>query len=293
MNNLKVSKVWKLSFSFLILGYLSTILDWSILFSLDSRIIPYFLSGLGFLLIAILIMATRWKIIIQHELGAKVPLLILYRFYLIGSFFNSFLPTSIGGDIVRVKYSSQHFSLPIKRATAIVISERLFGLAALSALFAIGFFINNELPLKLGLTAYFNILAIIAAISIFLFAKYLAGKKIKIDYSFAFLLLIFSVCSQFADILIVFFLASYFELSITISALMIVMPLVFVVTIAPISIGGLGVREGTMVALLSFMNINTSIAIILAFLLYLSKLIVGLIGAYLYNRKSKLIELEN
>jgi uncharacterized membrane protein YbhN (UPF0104 family) len=292
MKNENISKIFKLSISILIVGYLSTILDWSILTSLEIGILPCFIAGLVFLLIAIFFMAIRWNIIIQHEVQLKVPLLTLYRFYLIGSFFNSFLPSSIGGDIVRVKYSSHLFSLSLKRATAIVVSERFFGLAALSALFSIGFFINQELTRKLGLASYFSLIAIAGACIIFCIAKYLAEKKIKISFTFAFLLLILSACGQFADILIVFLLASYFELSISISSLMIVMPLVFIATIAPISLGGLGVREGTMVALLSFLNVNTSIAIILAFSLYLSKLVVGLIGAYLYNKKNEIIELK-
>jgi uncharacterized membrane protein YbhN (UPF0104 family) len=284
MKNTKISKICKLLVSIFIIGYLTTILDWTILASLNVGILPYFLLAIFFLLLAIISMTVRWKVIIQHELQKKVSLGLLYRFYLIGLFFNSFLPSSIGGDIVRVRSSSQAFSLPIKRATAIVVSERLFGLAALSFLFSLGFLIDQTLLMKLGFEPYLSFIGLILACIIFFIAKYLAEKKIKISFSFALLLLILSACGQFADILIVFIFASYFEQSITLSSLMIVMPLVYIATIAPISLGGLGVREGAMVALLAFISVDTSIAIILAFVLYISKLLVGLIGGVLYNK---------
>lgn len=284
MKNNNLSMLLKLITSLCILGYLLSILDWSILATLEVRIIPFFFFGILFLLIAIFCMTLRWKVIIQHELEVKVSAAVLYRFYLIGSFFNSFLPSSIGGDIVRVRSSSQTFSLPIKRATAIVVSERLFGLAALSFLFSIGFLIDQTLLMKLGFKPYLSFIGLILACIIFFIAKYLAEKKIRISFSFALLLLFLSACGQFADILIVFIFASYFEQSITLSSLMIVMPLVYIATIAPISLGGLGVREGAMVALLAFISVDTSIAIILAFVLYISKLLVGLIGGVLYNK---------
>jgi hypothetical protein len=56
------------------------------------------------------------------------------------------------------------------------------------------------------------------------------------------------------------------------------MPIVYLVTILPISIGGLGVREGTLVMILSFVNIETSEAVILSFLIYLNRILIGGVG---------------
>ncbi|MGQ9698583.1 MAG: lysylphosphatidylglycerol synthase transmembrane domain-containing protein, partial [Armatimonadota bacterium] len=52
-------------------------------------------------LVGYLVSAVRWKILLA-ALGADVPLGTLVSSYLVGSFFNSFLPTTVGGDVVRI-----------------------------------------------------------------------------------------------------------------------------------------------------------------------------------------------
>jgi len=56
--------------------------------------------------------------------------------------------------------------------------------------------------------------------------------------------------------------------------------------ISPISLGGLGVREGTFSGLLNLYGIDTSTAIIISLLMYLIKVATGIIGyiAYLNDK---------
>lgn len=276
----------RLTTSMLLIVYLGTRLDWKLVASLKIDFIFYFILAVIFFLFALLIMSLRWKIIIDHEIGTKAPISYLYRFYLIGSFFSAFLPTAIGGDVVRIAYSNKNFGFGLKRSSAIVTSERLFGLSAIASLFSLGFLLDRQLLQSLGITAYYGFVSLLLAAVIFFIARHLATKRIKISLFVSVLLLLLSICGQFGDILIVYgFAAHYFNLNVSLTSLMVIMPVVYVATILPISFGGLGVREGTMVALLAFLHVNSSIAILIAFSLYLSKLTVGLLGAVLYNRE--------
>ncbi|HTP40813.1 MAG TPA: lysylphosphatidylglycerol synthase transmembrane domain-containing protein, partial [Nitrospiria bacterium] len=47
-----------------------------------------------------LLLAYRWQVLL-NVLSLNIPLRQLYGTYLIGVFFNNFLPTTIGGDMVR------------------------------------------------------------------------------------------------------------------------------------------------------------------------------------------------
>ena len=51
--------------------------------------------------LGLLISAYRWQILARAQ-GDRVPLMFLAKSYLVGTFFNNFLPTRFGGDIVRI-----------------------------------------------------------------------------------------------------------------------------------------------------------------------------------------------
>jgi len=72
----------------------------------------------------------RWKILLE-ALGPKVPFLALLRLYFIGIFFNNFLPSSIGGDIVKAYKLSKHTGQAFDSSLS-VFMERLAGVSALA-----------------------------------------------------------------------------------------------------------------------------------------------------------------
>jgi hypothetical protein len=63
---------------------------------------------------------------------------------------------------------------------------------------------------------------------------------------------------------------------------MIIMPIVYMSSVIPISLGGLGVREGTMAILFSLIGADPSVAVLISLLTYISKVIVGSFGGIVY-----------
>lgn len=76
--------------------------------------------------------ALKWRILLLSD-GIDIPLRKLVVSYLIGGFFNIFLPSNIGGDAYRI-YDVMHRSKEGVRSAASVFADRLSGFIALVTL---------------------------------------------------------------------------------------------------------------------------------------------------------------
>lgn len=107
--------------------------------------------------VAPLLSAIKWRLLIRSQ-GFQVSLMTLFRLYVAGMFFNNFMPSNIGGDVVRI----HELGLAIgsrASAAASVFTDRLTGFIVLLILASIAFFLrftaltNLPLPLVLLLAA--------------------------------------------------------------------------------------------------------------------------------------------
>ena len=88
--------------------------------------------------ILMLALATwRWQLLLG-ALGAPAPIRRLTASYLVATFFNNFLPSNIGGDIVRVRDSSR-LTGSVATSLAVVGIDRVLGFGALYLLAAVAF----------------------------------------------------------------------------------------------------------------------------------------------------------
>ena len=74
----------------------------------------------------------RWRVLLEAQ-GYTAPLAQLSGSYLVAQFFNNFLPSNIGGDVVRVRDSSR-LTGSTTTSLAVVAIDRILGLGALYAL---------------------------------------------------------------------------------------------------------------------------------------------------------------
>src|SRR5690606_20765503 len=77
---------------------------------------------------SLVIRAGRWLLLLQG-VNAPVRFSRLVELYFVGNFFNTFLPTSFGGDVVRAWQVTHH--VPAGVAAGTVFLDRLLGLLAL------------------------------------------------------------------------------------------------------------------------------------------------------------------
>ena len=81
----------------------------------------------------------KWRIILVSH-GIHLPLGILVRMYMVGTFVSSFLPSSYSGDLVRIADVARVTGRTLHSATAVVL-ERLSGLVALTFAGGLGCFL--------------------------------------------------------------------------------------------------------------------------------------------------------
>ncbi len=256
--------------------------------------------------LGLVISAVRWQILFKGQ-GHSVPLTFLIKSYLVGTFFNNFMPTRIGGDLVRI-WDGSRFSQTLVKSSAIVLVERLTGiivlfLFALAASLirvdmakeipiiwislltgAIGLtcIISAILPLSDRLTACFPNKGIFQKTrdKIFEFKKtVLAYKNEKSALLKAFF---WAFLLQINVIVHFYLIGKALHLEISLVDYFIFIPVVLLIQLVPITINGLGVREYTYIHLFPFYGILQSTAVAFSLIDVAFMLTVGAIGGIVY-----------
>ncbi len=120
---------------------LAVLLLWAVLRRCDAAELGEALHGVkpGLIAVALflhipgyVVSSWRWKLLLRGQ-GADVPVSRLFRLYLVGTFFNNFLPTTIGGDVMRVMGTAPYCSSKSVAGTVVLV-ERMTGLFAMAML---------------------------------------------------------------------------------------------------------------------------------------------------------------
>jgi uncharacterized membrane protein YbhN (UPF0104 family) len=113
-----------------LIGFLLTQVNWDEILPLLARVSwMSLLASALFFLLSQFIIAVRWQYLLRVQ-EIRIPLTRLTWLVLVGAFASNFLPTTVGGDLVKMAAVAQ--GQP-KRAIAVasVAADRLFNLAAM------------------------------------------------------------------------------------------------------------------------------------------------------------------
>ncbi len=280
--------------------------------------LPYVFYALATGFVSVWFLAWRWQIVL-NAFQQPYNISRLYGIYLIGMFFNNFLPTSIGGDIVRI-YRVAEESDDRTLAFSSVIIERLLGIAAtlflsILALFYVSRFYRDS---RLMVVAMLLFVAIIGFFLLmfrekpftFLLRLFDRFTLLRIGERFnkmigaihmlkdrrGVLLSVFilSVLSQASIVFMNYFLAWAFQLQVGLMYLFLVVPVTFLLTMLP-SINGVGFRDGGFIFFLSKVGVANAGAISLSFMNVIIPMFISVFGGFLFmiqRKKSKQKEIE-
>lgn len=299
----------KFIFSFGIIAYL--LLELTPIKDIGSAIsdVNIFWLALSFSLhaLGLLISARRWQILI-HAQGDSVPMGFLAQSYLVSNFFNLFLPTRFGGDIVRI-WDGSRYSKSLLKSSAIVLVERLTGIIVL-LLFAVAASLyrldmTQKYPvvwisLALGIAGLLCIIGFFLPLTESVLkripdrgvlkkikAKVLEFRRVVLVYRekkgafgralfWAFLL-------QVNVIVHYYFVGKAFHLPIPLVDYFIFMPIVLLVLTIPITLGGLGLREVMYIEIFKLYSIPEAVAVSFSIIGdVLFTLIIGIVGGIIY-----------
>jgi uncharacterized protein (TIRG00374 family) len=158
----KKGLIWaKVGVSLALLGYLLSTTDLSTLYGRFRRGDTMLLALAVVLYTLTLAIATwRWRMLL-HAQGYLASMGELGASYLVATFFNNFLPSNIGGDVIRVRDSSA-MTGSTTTSLAIVAIDRILGLGALYLL-ALGAWIAGPPALR-GLAGATPVLAVMGLV---------------------------------------------------------------------------------------------------------------------------------
>lgn len=97
---------------------------------------------------------------------------------------------------------------------------------------------------------------------------------------------LYSIAIQLFIIITIYILAKGLLLNLSFLSLFVFVPIITVVSLLPISISGIGLREGAFVILLGMINISPEKAMALSILWFLSIVVAGLPGLFVYLKNA-------
>jgi len=262
--------------------------------------------GVAFLmyLASQVISSIRWYFL-AHALDFTGPWSAYLKYYFVGLYFNLFLPTSVGGDVLKMHLISRGEPKKL-RATYSLVADRLFGLVAMFLLGAGAVLIGHGI-----LPHYFEHLLYVAGICIIALLLCLPmaykllssirpeiGKRLAVFLVFwekpkaMFACLSLSFILQALGMGAVALLAKDMGLSPPLLFYFAAFPLVAILTILPISFNGIGIREGGFIFFLGLKGISAEKALTLSLSFFAIQIAASLIGglAYAFGFHKKLLK---
>lgn len=253
-------------------------------------------------LVGVVLSALRWQRVLL-VLDQPVSSSALVGHQLAGMFVGNFLPSTIGGDVVRVSRLSASTG---QRPTALasVVLERLTGWLVLPVLTLTALLVNPGLGRRApGPSATAMWMAVVTLVGLavlvllaaspnlggrltstdgwrrFTGAVHLGLDRVRRRPGLAFEILTVGFAYQLAVMLSVFLAAKSLGLTVGWTAIVAFFPVVAIVQVLPLTVSGLGTREAALVFFLHPLGVAQADAFALGLLVYFVTLGVSLLGA--------------
>ncbi|MBT3765164.1 MAG: flippase-like domain-containing protein [Rhodospirillaceae bacterium] len=254
-------------------------------------------------LVQAVIAGARWKVVLS-AIGAPLPFIDSFKIYYIGLFFNQTLPSSVGGDAVRM-YIAKRAGVPLGASINSVLLERgalvialvlivtamqpyfmtrvpddqegliLTSVAVLFVLMVVGLIVLmnlDRLPSRYSHWRVVRGLAMLASDSRLVFLSPQWASKI----------LAWSLVGHVNVTLSIYILALGLKLDVSMLDCLALFPPVMLATTLPISIAGWGVREGAMVAAFGLIGVSQEGAVVLSLLAGILAIVASLPGGIIW-----------
>ena len=275
-------------------------------------------ASLGWLAFALLLYlamllasALRWGVLLRAQ-HVRLPFSFLTQSFLVATFFNNFLPSNIGGDVIRIADSAKAAGSKTL-ATTVVLIDRGLGVLGLALIAATGATIMQRMavgPVGPGiLWAGFGLGAIVATPALLMpeavtkllqplrvFHREWVDERIeKLTYALtrfketpAAIAGCFIGAVAVQGILVLFYVAIARSMHIPIgfAELAVIVPVSFIVQMVPVSVNGFGVREATFGFYFTRLGLPLESALLVSFVGAALIMVFSLSGGVAYLRRT-------
>ena len=247
---------------------------------------PYLLAAVAMLLLSVPIAALRWKVF-----ASRIPLQALLELTMIGQFYSMVLPGQIAGEFVKA-YRIGSGNAEAERLATSVFVDRVVGLVALLFVAGVGLLLSpHQLPRALAWALTGLLLLLLASLFAFRIralhafalrgARYAAHTRLQPlttgleraidawrDFSHSsgrlLLSLMLGIVFQVLAIGIYAVLGTNLGIALGPADWAWVVAVASVAVLLPLSVGGLGLREGALIGCLGFLGVTAERALALS-----------------------------
>jgi uncharacterized protein (TIRG00374 family) len=276
---------------------------WTTMSAADPGLIT--LAGAVFLLSG-LIGSWLWGRLLRAQ-GVPIPYTKAASYYFVGLFFNNFLPSNVGGDIARISDAAKHAShvSPVFSAT---LMERLIGVVAIGFLAVVASIAAFN---HLHLYAIYGMILALFLVSVAFFASIfnrglleafewpfrVIGAR-KVERAIARLMddmhgfrnqggalaaaFVASMLVQISRIYVHYLVGLALGVRLSLAYYFLFVPVLAALVSLPISLNGIGVREGAAVVLFQLVGLTREEAFSIPFLTYVIAVLISLLGGLIF-----------
>ena len=301
----------KLAVSVVLLAFLFSRIDVGSLWASARRAsVPWLAAAIGIYLVNVLISVWRWRLLLEAQ-DIDLPWRMLLGSFLVAAFFNNFLPSNIGGDVVRIADTAKAAGSKTL-ATTVVLTDRVIGLIGLVLVAAMGstmaasvaghvpspiwpswlwagFFIATmaTAPAVLAPSGVGRLLQPLTVIH----PEWVGGRIEGVTAALArfrtrpgAIARCFTGAVMVQATIVMFFTAVAHALHVPVGPwdLAVVVPLSFVVQMLPVSVNGFGVREATFSFYFTRIGLSMESALLVSLVATGLGMLVSLLGAAIW-----------
>jgi conserved hypothetical protein len=306
----KIFTIFRIVVSIGLIVYLikSQFKDFNTILALIKTVyIPLLLAAASIHIFGVWISAVRWQILLKTQ-GIRISQGYLSSSFLIGSFFNNVLPTSIGGDIFRSVDVANKARISVGKSASVLVIDRFAGIISAAFFAVIALFLGFA---TIGSTSYVIPIAIFFAICIILgflilnpsilrlnkivfkikFLSKIREKLMEVYHTFLsfkkyklalFEALLCSLALQFGVIFHYYLAARSLGINLSLESFFFIVPVVTIIAMLPITIGGTGLRENVLVFFMVALGAQHEKAAMTSLILFAMLLVLGIIGGIIY-----------
>lgn len=275
--------------------------------------ISAFIAAIAIYIASIYLSTLRWRLFLSHKLHTKK----LFSLYMIGSFFNTYMPGIVGGDAVKAYYLNNEIKnelpktglsnsseSPILESVTSIFIDRYIGFFTLLCICLFAFPFGSKYLKETSVNWIIPTVFLSFIIGSFIVFKFRIGERIAFLSNFysyfrrymkkkdvlikAF---IYSVIIQISGIFSVFLLSKGISANIPFNFLLIFIPIIILISFLPVSLSGIGLREGAFVLFFQLIGIPPHQSMSLSILWFLSTTTASLWGLFEYLRYKKSLTL--
>ena len=301
----------KIIISLSLIAYLLAKNDWrNIINKINSIDVTYFVyASVLIVIVCPFLLSLRWKILLESE--KNITLSDTIKLTYAGLFFNLVFPGSVGGDTIKIALFYKMTKNSALAASSVVL-DRIIGLIALTILSAISsciyYKITSDFSFSLESGGFLVLLIIFLGLISLSFVqekflslfRWLKFKKLE-DFtkkSFEFICwfkshpkillstILLSLIAQIVGVFATYFTGISLGVKASLGYYFLFYPMIGLITSIPVSISGIGVREGCFAYFFAKAGVPEFESISLSLISFFISVLAGILGGIIYSVSS-------